>query len=143
MGGGRAVRFALPGGLDEALMVELGEATRGLVHEAEVPEGARHGIHIVVTEICSNILEHSNAQWIELALIRVGDATFLSVSDNGNPFDPAAVIENHDYKLEDLGEDGRHLGLFMIRNMTKSIRYLREGDEVNRVMLQMAEPRKG
>jgi anti-sigma regulatory factor (Ser/Thr protein kinase) len=141
MAGGRAVRFALPGGLDEALMVELAEATRGLVHEAGVPEGTRHGIHTVVTEICSNVLEHSNAQWIELALIRVGESTFLSISDNGDPFDSAEIIEKHDFNLDTLGEGGRHLGLFMIRNLTKSIRYLREEDGVNRIMLQMAEPR--
>jgi anti-sigma regulatory factor (Ser/Thr protein kinase) len=141
MGGGRAVRFALPGGLDEALMEELAEATRGLVQEAGVPQDRRHGIHTVVTEICSNVLEHSNAQWIELALISVGDSTFLSVSDNGDPFDSAAVIEKHDFNLENLGKDGRHLGLFMIRSLTQSIRYLREEDGVNRIMMQMAEPK--
>ena len=141
MSGGRSERFDVSGGLSEAKMEELQAHAANLMDEAEVSLEQRHSLRVVIDELCTNVLEHSGAKWLELAVVTGDGQACLSLADNGKPFDSVAVIQSRDFSQDFGNEDGRRLGLFMLKQLSQSMRYLREENGVNRVTLQLA-PRK-
>lgn len=139
MSGGRSLRFALSGGLEPDKLADLREAVADLMRESEVPMEQRHALAVVFEELCTNVMEHSGAQWIELGVVTGGGVACLSLSDNGSPFDPSPILRTHDFsaRLEEVQD--RHLGLFMLQKLTEGFHYLREEDGVNRVTLQLSK----
>ncbi len=142
MSGGRALRIAVSGGLSESKMAELRGAAEKLMDEAGVSPRQRSGLFVVIDELCTNVLEHSGATWIEMAVVTGTGQACLSLSDDGKPFDSAAVIQGRDFSGELGNDDGRNLGLYMLKQLTESMRYLREEGGVNRVTLQLAPSAK-
>lgn len=140
MSGGRSLRLDVSKGLDPEILKQLLAAAAGLMEEAEVAPEQRHSLAVVIEELCTNVLEHSGAAWIELAVVTGGQAACLSLSDNGKPFDPVHVIQARDFSKELGSDEGRNLGLYMLTRLTQSLRYLREEHGVNRVTLQLAAP---
>ena len=67
------------------------------VAEADVPEPLKISIFRIVQEATSNALKHAGAECICVCLRGEGGNLELSIEDNGQGFDPAAVASNHDF----------------------------------------------
>ena len=138
MSGGRALRLIIGKKLDPAVLGQLRKAALDLMDEAKVPAKQRPGLSAVVEELGTNVMEHSGAAWMELAVVTADGKIFLSISDNGKAFDPVSNMQSRDFSGDLGNEEGRNLGFYMLKNLTQSMRYLREEGGVNRVMLQLA-----
>lgn len=91
----------------------------------------------VVDELCSNIMEHAHATWMELK-VESDPAKFLVVlRDDGVAFDTGAEVTEAKEK-EMTGESGeRRLGLGLIGRLVDKISYSRD-KSVNQVVLEKA-----
>ena len=138
MSGGRSIRLKLSRGLNQGTLDELRLAAKMLMEEANVDHGQRAAVAAVVEELGTNVMEHSGAFWLELGIVAADHVTCLSLSDNGPEFDPVKIIQSRDFSADIATDEGRSLGLFMLKQLTESMRYLREEGGINRVILQLA-----
>ncbi len=103
-----------------------------IIEENGVPMDTAVKINICTDEIVSNILNHSNAEYIDVKLnINQQDATVtISFTDNGTPFNPLTDAATPDITipLEDREEGG--LGVFIVKKMMKNVTY-RHQDNCN------------
>ena len=82
---------------------------------------------IVMDEIVSNIVRCSGATGFSIGLTNLGDGGMEMVfADDGAPFDPTGDVKEPDITagIEDRKIGG--LGIFMVRKMARSVRYVRE-----------------
>lgn len=56
---------------------------------------ATHGLRSIIREAVSNVMRHSGASRLSLALRRAGGMASLEISDNGHGFDPASVTSGN------------------------------------------------
>ena len=92
-------------------------------------------LSIVFDEIASNIVRCSGAGAFTVRVIK-GAELVLEVIDDGREFDPTRVVDpDINAPVEDRAVGG--LGIFMVRKMSKSFTYAREGGR-NRVKVVMA-----
>lgn len=126
------MRFSLEGGLSPALVDELHREVLSLARAASISPALLPVAALVVEEICTNIMEHSNATWLEVSLGRKDDRVWVKVGDNGQPFNPCdAILAQGHLKLEDFQE--RRLGLYMVKQLSSTVRCGRDGQGNNRV----------
>lgn len=93
---------------------------------------------IIMDEIVSNIVRCSGATEFTIRCDHVypDGVVAMTFIDNGTPFDPTKEIADPDVKakLEDRGIGG--LGMFMVKKMSKSVSYQREGN-TNRLSVSL------
>lgn len=90
----------------------------------DVKRGA--ALHIILDEICSNIVKHSGATDFKIAaeLLDNPDRIRLVFSDNGTPYDPLSHIDP-DTTLSAEERPIGGLGIFMVKKMAYAIYYRR------------------
>lgn len=83
---------------------------------------------ILMDEIVSNIVRCSGASGFTVGLDKSGDLLTMVFSDDGVAFDPTQDSATPDVSatLDERGIGG--LGIFMVKNMSKSVNYVRRGD---------------
>jgi len=83
---------------------------------------------ILLDEVVSNIVRCSGASSFKVVLDRTPEGLTMVFSDDGKPFDPTREIDDPDVtaKLESRRVGG--LGMFMVKKMSKSVAYRRDGD---------------
>lgn len=83
-------------------------------------------LEVAAEEAVVNILHHSQATTIELALSHPSSAFCMQLSDDGIPFDPTGHIPQHD-AVETRQVGG--LGISLIRQIADEMRYERSDDK--------------
>jgi anti-sigma regulatory factor (Ser/Thr protein kinase) len=126
--------FRLLGGLSPATLDQVQHRASLLMDEAHVPAVQRHALSVLVEEICTNILEHSQASWMELGIRCDGHAVTLAFADDGQPFDPQEALGSPQ-SLERPAH--RNLGLYMVRSLAENVRYFRDALGVNVIELDL------
>ena len=83
---------------------------------------------VIHDEIVSNIIRCSGAKTFRVKFAKDGDVLEMTYSDLGKPFNPLTDVENPDItaSMDERGIGG--LGIFMVKKMSKSVRYVRDGD---------------
>ena len=83
---------------------------------------------IILDEIVSNIVRCSGASGFTIGIDRSDAGLAMVFTDDGMPFDPTREVATPDVSaaVEDRSIGG--LGIFMVKKMSKSISYRREGD---------------
>ena len=129
------LRMDLSGKLDAAHVDRMRETCEGWLSKVEV--GVRAGAMAVLEELGTNIMEHSGASWMEVNMADFNAGVLVSVTDNGEPFDAAAKVQakNSWDALENAGD--RSLGLVMLKELTRKLRYTRELDGTNRLVMEV------
>ena len=109
----------------------MGNGERGTVNEER---GIGNGkqlpqLHIILDEICSNIVKHSGATEfsVEIGQLENQDGVKIVFSDNGTPYDPLAHTDP-DTSLGAAERPIGGLGILMVKKMSSSISYSRTGD---------------
>ncbi len=84
---------------------------------------------IILDEIVSNIVRCSGASDFSIGIERSDVGLTMVFADDGKAFDPTrdAAVPDVSAGLEDRGVGG--LGIFMVKKMSKSVAYRREGDK--------------
>ena len=86
-------------------------------------------LHVILDEICSNIVKHSGATGFEVSieLARDPDGVKLVFSDDGTPYDPLAQAAP-DTSLPAADRPIGGLGILMVRKMSDAVSYERIRD---------------
>jgi anti-sigma regulatory factor (Ser/Thr protein kinase) len=89
-------------------------------------------------ELLCNVLEHSNAQWLDLGVCQnaLDGMLRLRLLDDGQRFDVALATN----KAPEAAGDGnnRHLGLLMIRGVSRELVYSQRPEGCNELVLSLA-----
>ena len=93
-------------------------------------------LRLAVEEAVGNIIDFSSASEMTLAAAVSGNQLTVTVSDNGQPFDPTAYADPDLSRPADERRIGG-LGIFYMRQMSDDIAYRREG---GRNILALAFP---
>ena len=112
--------------LDEVAEAAYGKAADGF------PVSALPTLHVVLDEVAANVVMYSGAKDFEVRVRAIigEDGTReaeIAVSDNGVPFDPLAHSDP-DTTLPAADRPIGGLGIMMVRKMSDSISYKRDGD---------------
>jgi anti-sigma regulatory factor (Ser/Thr protein kinase) len=135
--GGKNLRFDLHGGLDEHKIREVRDSLKSWFTLAEMDKGLSGILVILIEEIFTNIMDHSNATWIELGLAWFNDGTVITINDNGQEFDPTAKLHDKDFSHSLDEHADRHLGLIMVRKMCQRFVYFRTPDGINQIVMEV------
>ena len=126
-----SLRMALPGGLSAVLVDRLHAGVLAMGREAAVDPELLPITALVVEEICTNIMEHSNATWLKVKVGRRGGRIRVEVADDGKAFNPVDAIKAQaDLDLQQMKE--RRLGLYMVKHLSSSVAYTRDPEGQNR-----------
>ena len=93
---------------------------------------------IIMDEIVSNIVRCSGASAFTITCEHIypDGVVAMTFSDDGSPFDPTTEISEPDVSASVENRKIGGLGIFMVKKMSKSLAYSREGDKnVLRVIL--------
>ena len=122
---------------DDMCMVELGYCREAVLSFPPTMEGlnqvpefvdqflanqkakSRSEINVVLDELCTNVIEYSQANDARLVLQDDGTNIFATVLDNGVAFDPVNTTVEHD------PDQPGGLGILMVKSMTDDIHYRR------------------
>lgn len=115
---------------DEARVGDALDAVRLFADAARLPRGLVQDVLVVVDEVVANVLRHGRFQGrqpeVEIRLAIQEGALELQFSDNASPFDPLSVADPAlDRPVAARPSGG--LGLFLVRSLTDSQRYVRQG----------------
>lgn len=99
-------------------------------------------IEIVLAEVLNNVAEHAYAGQgrglVELKIVQTGAALWFHIRDEGEQMPGCALppgrVQDLDVETEDLPEGG--FGWFLIRELTRDLRYRRVGNR-NELTFQM------
>ena len=86
-------------------------------------------LHVILDEICSNIVKHSDASFFELGLSRLVGSSGVRMEfvDDGVPYDPLTHVDP-DTTAPVEGRPIGGLGILMVKRMASSITYQRVAD---------------
>ncbi|MBQ3808094.1 MAG: SpoIIE family protein phosphatase [Kiritimatiellae bacterium] len=86
-------------------------------------------LHVILDEICSNIVKHSNASFFELGLSRLVGSSGVRMEfvDDGVPYDPLTHVDP-DTTAPVEGRPIGGLGILMVKRMASSVTYQRVAD---------------
>ena len=89
--------------------------------QRNVPEKLTQQLSLCLEEMAANVVQHAftpgRRQWMDISIIDRGKYLFLSIRDNGRPFDPVS----HDPEPE-------QYGLRLVRAMAREFAYSRSLD---------------
>jgi anti-sigma regulatory factor (Ser/Thr protein kinase) len=86
----------------------------------------------VADELLCNVDEHSGAAWMELSLERGPEGIRMRLNDDGREFDLKGAMQAAG---EPSGRRDRGLGLFVVRQLVKSVERRRMADGANETLL--------
>lgn len=125
-------------GLNPAMVDQINAGVERTLAEAGLGRAARYTATTIVEELCTNILEHSGADWLEVIMASQADRARIGVRDNGKPFDPGAAIR-HQAQSFDLGDAiDRRLGLYMMGRLTESFQCSRDAQGCNLIEFEVS-----
>jgi anti-sigma regulatory factor (Ser/Thr protein kinase) len=134
----KTLKLDLHGKLDVEKVVQIRTTTEAWLTEGGVDISVRAGLMTVLEELCTNIMEHSNATWLEVSMAWFNQGVLVSVQDDGAPFDPLGLIRDRDYSKGLVNhQSDRSLGLYMVGELTKRLRYFRELEGLNRLVMEV------
>ena len=115
---------------DDARVGDALDAVRSFAGAARLPPELIQDVLVVVDEVVANTLRHGRFEGrepeVEIRLAIQEGALELQFSDNASPFDPLSVADPRlDRPVEARPSGG--LGLFLVRSLTDSQCYTREG----------------
>jgi anti-sigma regulatory factor (Ser/Thr protein kinase) len=91
----------------------------------------------LMDELACNVLEHSQARWIELEIHPNASDVRIILRDDGPEFNPAAQVSKGELdEAVDKGT-GRNLGLYMVGQIARSWNYTRANGTVNELVLDV------
>jgi sigma-B regulation protein RsbU (phosphoserine phosphatase) len=91
---------------------------------ADIGTLALSPLHIILDEVCSNIVKHSDATVFELDISSNGGETTLTFVDDGSPYDPLSH-EDPDTSLPAGERPIGGLGIMMVKKLASSVAYRR------------------
>ncbi len=106
-----------------------GEFLRRFSEESGLSERQGYLLFLTYEELATNIVKYAfdgeSGHRIKVLAEHNGRGVFLTLMDDGRPFDPVtAVLPEPDGDLAECASGG--MGLRMIREMVRSMRYVRE-----------------
>lgn len=103
-------------------------ASAWLDEAVKAPMGVLMQLHIILDEICSNIVRYSGASFFGLAVETDAESGVVRIefSDDGKPYDPLAHADP-DITLPAAERPIGGLGIMMVKKMADSVSYRREG----------------
>lgn len=115
--------------LDLKVMMEEIDRVRAFVFsmadEAGLGKLQTHQLHLIVEEAVANVVNYSGATMMSLSAWLEGDSIFVSVTDDGVPFDPTQYPSpNLNVPVEERKIGG--LGIHYIHKMSDGVTYRRE-----------------
>ena len=105
------------------------EALNGFADSARLPEELRHDVLVIVDEVLSNVQRHGHGGGeldVDIRMAIEDDTLVLRFADSGPPFDPLSATAA-DLQIPVGKRRAGGLGIVLIRALTDSQRYLREG----------------
>lgn len=84
---------------------------------------------VILDEVASNIVRCSGATGFTLGLENSDAGLQMVFSDDGRTFDPLTETETPDITVAIADRKIGGLGIFMVRKMSKSVEYRREGNK--------------
>jgi serine/threonine-protein kinase RsbW len=108
-----------------------------LLEGRDVPEETRHWILMAVREAVANAIKHGNRQdlskHVHLEMDVVGDTLVISIRDEGEGFDPAAVDDPlaPENRLKTSGR-----GIFYMRTFMDDVRFQRHAEGGMEIVLK-------
>ena len=137
------LKLSLEGGLSPALVDRVHGYVQGSGLQVPMSAALRPIVALVVEEVCTNIMEHSSATWLELSLAMLHGRVWVQVTDDGEPFNTQdAILTREGMSLQDVHE--RRLGLYMVKQLSSVVRYGRDPLGFNRVEFEIdREPGAG
>lgn len=92
-------------------------------------EKAGAALHVILDEICSNIVKHSGATGFKIVAEQLTNPMRirLIISDDGTPYDPLSHVDP-DTTLSAKDRPIGGLGILMVKKMAKSVTYRRIGN---------------
>ncbi len=85
-------------------------------------------IVLMLEELCANVINYSGAKFIEVNLQKDWEELVITVTDDGNPFDPTKLPMVDIHKpLEQRAPGG--LGIHLIHHYSDSFEYVRENNK--------------
>ena len=135
------LRVEFAGKLDPQYVDKIRGTCEAWLSKVEV--GVRAAALAVIEELSTNVMEHSGGSWLEVSIADFNDGLLLSITDDGQPFDAAERVQNKDSwdALENAGD--RSLGLVMLKELTRKLRYTREFEGTNRLVMEVPLKIKG
>ena len=116
----------------------IAAASEWLDEVVKAPQRDAAALHIILDEICSNIVKHSGATGFDVEIEAVDRPYGIRMSfiDNGVAYDPLSHADpDTTLRLEERPIGG--LGIMMVKKMASSVSYRRDGDR-NRFTIQYA-----
>ncbi len=133
----QVVRIEPLGGLTSQKVDQVHVCVERVLLDAGVSKATCYAATTVVEELCTNIMEHSGAHWLEVNLYSQAGNTRIAIRDDGKPFDPCEAIRQQTQSF-DLGQVvDRRLGLYMVRRLTKSFHCSRDAQGCNLVEFEV------
>ena len=107
----------------------IAAASEWLDEAVKAPQGKMSALHIILDEVCSNIVKHSKATLFEVAVEQKDEPCEVAMTfvDDGVAYDPLSHVDPD----TTLGADKRPiggLGIMMVKKMASSVAYCRDGD---------------
>jgi serine/threonine-protein kinase RsbW len=106
------------------------DAVNGFADRAHLPAELRHDVLVIVDEVLSNVLRHGGTGVgdleVDMRMAIEDDTLVLRFADSGSPFDVLSV-QAPDLDIPAGQRPAGGLGLVLIRALTDTQRYLREG----------------
>jgi len=129
--------FNLKRGFSPQTLDEVQREASRLMDDVKVPSTQRLAAAMVIEELCTNIMEHSRATWLEIGVTYSGQGLFLSFADDGLPFDPSPLLKQIPSSARLKSSVDRHLGLYMISSLSRGFEYFRDELGVNIMQLEI------
>ena len=103
-----------------------------------IPEMQAWDLSAAADELLCNVLEHSDAEWLDLGVCQNASSGMirLRLLDNGQRFDVALASETAPERAGD-GND-RHMGLVMIKGVSRELSYRQLPEGGNELVLSLA-----
>ena len=131
------LRWEPLGGLSAEVVDQVHNAVLGGFEGAGFGRATAYAAAVVVEELCTNILEHSGAKWMELDLSSRQGNAHVVLKDDGCAFDAgAAILEQA--QVFDLGSSvERRLGLHMVQQLASLLSSRRDDKGCNIIELEI------
>jgi anti-sigma regulatory factor (Ser/Thr protein kinase) len=120
----------------------LREKVGECLHRAEIEGSTGFLLLNLMDELICNILEHGEANWVELEVHPDVGAVRIILRDDGRAFDAGSSIESSNVDEGTIDPDGRHMGLYMVGHIADDWDYKRIDGTVNELNLIVDLSRK-
>ena len=111
----------------EPTQAGIAAASDWLDGELDAPAPDMAALHVILDEICSNIVKHSGASMFEVAIEPLADrpGVKLTFADDGTAYDPLSHLDP-DTTLSAAERPIGGLGIMMVKKMADAVVYARE-----------------